>query len=196
MTPVFNVSMKLTSTTLFFNLYISSYLNSAPVVDTDCETETDQVESQLPIIDSAEESSNSSTDATAELRKERYRLSALVELKLLSEIKAELVVTSKRRDKCVKKLQLLTALKTRALQYPNYREERFSELHDAIERLTECHCHHEKELYRLKGLRAVGEAKTDHYVAKLTPELKYTDMYSEGNSFYLSPILEESDADL
>ena len=189
--PVFNVSKKLIFNTLFFNLYISTYLHSAPVVDTDCDTETDQDESQLPI-----ESSKSSTDITAELRKERYRLSALVELKLLKEIKAELVVTSKRRDKCVKKLQLLTALKTRALQHPNYREERFSELHDAIERLTESHCHHEKEFYKLKGLRAVGEAKTDHYVAKLTPELKYTDMYSEGNSFYLSPILEESDADL
>ena len=65
-----------------------------------------------------------------------------------------------------------------------------------IERLTACECHYVKKLYELKGMKAVGEAKADHYVSKLTSGVKYTDIYSHRNSLYLSPIPEESDEDV
>ena len=111
------------------------------------------------------------------------------------EIKAELELVNDRQDSCANKLQLLTALRNCALQNPN-RAGRVSNLDARIEKLKKSYCLYEKKLYKLKGERAVGEAMADHYAAKLNPKLKYTDIYSVKNSYYLSPIPEENEVDL
>ena len=53
----------------------------------------------------------------------------------------------------------------------------------------------QKEIYLLKGKQAMVNAKTDHLIIKLN-RVQYDDIYATGLSSYLTPISEESDADL
>ena len=74
--------------------------------------------------------------------------------------------------------------------------QREAQLRASIEKLTKCYSRYERKLYRMKAERAISEAKVDLFLTKLSPKLKYTDIYANKKSFYLSPIPEESDAEL
>ena len=91
-------------------------------------------------------------------------------------------------------LKLLEALKISALQSPQAESaHRLTKLNASVEKLSKTYNQYEKELYVVKGKRAIGEAKVDYFLMKLTPGMKYSDIYANNNSFYLFPIPEEDE---
>ena len=91
-------------------------------------------------------------------------------------------------------LKLLEALKISALQSPQAESaRRLTKLNASVEKLSKTYNQYEKELYAVKGKRAIGEAKVDYFLMKLTPGMKYSDIYANNNSFYLFPIPEEDE---
>ena len=128
----------------------------------------------------------------AKLRKERYRVHALSGLKEVSELKEKLRLLQEQQER---RKMLLMALRARALQSTG-NAQREAQLNASIKKLTKSYSRYERKLYRMKAERAISEAKVDLFLTKLSPKLKYTDIYANKNSFYLSPIPEESDAEL
>ena len=117
---------------------------------------------------------------------------AIRSLQEVSTFKDELTALQQSQEENEMELKLLMALKTSALQSPQS-VPRLSKLNASIEKLSKTYCQYERDMYMLKGRRAIGEAKVDYFLTKFTPELTYTDIYANNNSFYLSPIPEESD---
>ena len=126
------------------------------------------------------------------MRKERYKAHAIRSLQEVSTFKDELKALERSQEEHEMEIKLLMALKTSALQSPQSAR-RISKLNASIKKLDKTYCQYEKELYLVKGRRAIGEAKVDYFLTKLNPGLKYNDIYANNNSFYLSPIPEESD---
>ena len=91
-------------------------------------------------------------------------------------------------------LELLMALKRGALQNP-HTSCKASKLSASIRKLQKAYSHNERELYKLKGERAIGDARVDHFASKIK-RVEYADIYATCYSSYLSPIPEESEVDL
>ena len=66
----------------------------------------------------------------------------------------------------------------------------------SINKLYKAYRKHERKLCTARAERAVCVAKVDRYLTKLYPSVRYTDIYARRQSFYLSPIPEESELDL
>ena len=87
-------------------------------------------------------------------------------------------------------LKLYEALVISARQPPrDFRRE--AKLNVAIKKLKRKYTRYAVEQYKMAGERAITEAKVDHFLMKLKPELKYEHIYANNNSYYLSPIVEE-----
>ena len=71
-----------------------------------------------------------------------------------------------------------------------------SKLTKSINKLYKAYRKHERKLCKTRAERAICVAKVDHYLTKLYPAVRYTDIYASRQSFYLSPIPEESELDL
>ena len=71
-----------------------------------------------------------------------------------------------------------------------------SKLTKSINKLYKAYRKHERKLCKTRAERAVCVAKVDHYLTKLYPAIRYTDIYARRQSFYLSPIPEENELDL
>lgn len=132
------------------------------------------------------------SEKIAKLRKGRFSEHYLRGLNQVSELKEKLEVLNESQKR---RKMLLTALKARAL-LSSHDPLRKAELNVSIEKLTKSYCRYERKLYRMKAERAVVQAKVDYFLLKLSPKLKYTDIYAKTDSSYLSPIPEESEDEL
>ena len=71
-----------------------------------------------------------------------------------------------------------------------------SKLNASIKKLNKAYKKNEKRLHKQRAKRAVCVAKVDRYLTKLYPAVRYTDIYASRQSFYLSPIPEETELDM
>ena len=129
------------------------------------------------------------------LRRERYKAHVNVNMERASKFNAQLKqLNSIQRERSME-LKLYEALVISARQ-PPCDLEREAKLHVSIKKLNREYTRDAIELYRMAGERAITEAKVDSFLMKLKPKLKYTDIYMNNNSYYLSPIAEESETGL
>lgn len=131
----------------------------------------------------------------ARLRKKRYREHALAGLKKVAMLKKKVKFLEDLQKRHMMELKLLSALRISATTSPRDTELE-ARVNASIEKLSNTHRRFERKLYKTKRKRAIAEAKLDLYLIKLSPKLKYTDIHAKNDSFYLSPIQEESEAEL
>ncbi len=131
-------------------------------------------------------------DETENIRNERYRARAIRNLEEVATLKDELKALERSQEENEMERKLLEALKISALQSPEPAR-RLTKLNASVEKLSKTYTRQEKELYVVKGKRAIGEAKVDYFLTKLNPGMKYSDIYANNNSYYLFPIPEENE---
>ena len=129
-----------------------------------------------------------------ELRRCHFRTCLIQGLKEVARIRDKLESLKECQEEQDNELQLLMALKRGALQNPKTAR-KASKLSTSIRNLQKEYSHYERELYKLKGKRAISDAKVDRFAIKLN-KVEYADIYATCYSSYLSPIPEESEADL
>jgi hypothetical protein len=123
-----------------------------------------------------------------------YRKCLLEGMREVARITDKLELHKECREEQESELELLLALERGALQNP-HTARKASKLSATIRKLQKAHSHNERELYKLKGERAIGDARVDRFASKIK-KAEYTEIYATCYSSYLSPIPEESEADL
>ena len=126
------------------------------------------------------------------LRKMHIGKCMLNEIQELSTIQEKLWKLQEHQNDRHNNLLLLTAVRARTASVSR----KASKLSVSIKKLRKAYRKNERRLYKAKAERAVCVAKVDHYLIKLYPSVRYTDIYIRRQSFYLSPIPEESELDM
>lgn len=129
-----------------------------------------------------------------ELRMSHFRKCLLEGMREVAIITDKLEFHKECREEQENELELLVALKRGALQNP-HTARKASKLSASIRKLQKAYSHNERELYKLKRERAIGDARVDRFATKLK-KVEYADIYATCYSSYLSPIPEESEVDL
>ena len=114
------------------------------------------------------------------------------EIQELSTIEEKLQRLQEHQNDRQNNLLLLMTVRARAASVSR----KASKLNVSIKKLHKAYRKHERRLYKARAERAVCEANVDRYLTKLYPAVGYTDIYARRQSFYLSPIPEESELDL
>ena len=136
-----------------------------------------------------------SLERFSESRRAHFKMCVLRGLQEVAQIRDQLETLKECREEQENELELLTSLKTSALQNP-HTARKASNLSTAIKNLQKAYSQNQKQLYKLKRERSISEAKVDRFVSKLNQGMEYVELYATCNSVYLSPIPEESDVDL
>lgn len=129
-----------------------------------------------------------------ELMISHYRKCLLEGMREVARITDKLELHKECREEQESELELLLALKRGALQNP-HTARKASKLSATIRKLQKAYSHNERELYKLKRERAIGDARVDRFASKIN-KVEYADIYATCYSSYLSPIPEENEADL
>ena len=129
-----------------------------------------------------------------ELRRNHFRKCLMQWMKEVARIRDKLEFHKECREEQESELELLTALKRGALQNL-HTARKASKLSASIRNLQKAYSQNERELYKFKRERVIGDAKVDRFAIKLN-NMEYADLYATCYSSYLSPIPEESETDL
>ena len=154
--------------------------------------EKEHIEMQSPIAMSS--FTAIPTRLSEELMISHYRKCLLEGMREVAQITDKLELHKECREEQESELELLLALKRGALQNP-HTARKASKLSATIRKLQKAYSHNERELYKLKRERAIGDARVDRFASKIN-KVEYADIYATCYSSYLSPIPEESEADL
>jgi hypothetical protein len=126
------------------------------------------------------------------LRKTRIGQRMANEIQELSTVKEKLQRLQEHQNDRHNSLLFLTTVRGRTASASR----KASKLNKSIKKVSKAYRKYEKRLCKERAKRAVSVAKVDHYITKLYPAVRYTDIYTRRQSFYLSPIPEESELDL
>ena len=135
-----------------------------------------------------------SAGLSEELRINHFRKCLIKGMREVARITDKLEFHKECQEEQESELELLMALKRGALQNP-HTSCKASKLSASIRKLQKAYSHNERELYKLKGERAIGDARVDHFASKIK-RVEYADIYATCYSSYLSPIPEESEVNL
>ena len=135
-----------------------------------------------------------SAGLSEELVRNHFRKCLIEGMREVARIRDKLEFCMECREEQESELELLIALKQSALQNP-HTARKASKLSASIRKLQKAYGHNERELYKLKGERAISDARVDRFASKLN-KVEYADIYATCYSSYLSPIPEESETDL
>ena len=127
-----------------------------------------------------------------QLRKMHIGKRMVNEIQELSTVQEKLQRLQEHQNDRHNDLLLLKAVRARTASV----SQKASKLNVFIKKLHKAYRKNERRLYKVRAERAVCVANVDCFLTKLYPAVKYTDIYAKRQSFYLSPIPEESDADL
>ena len=132
------------------------------------------------------------SERLVKLRKECITKCMLDGIQELSTLKGRLERLQVYQENRQNELALLTTVKTRTA----HASRKASQLKTSIKKLNKAYRKSERKLYKLRARRAAYVANVDRCISKLYPTVKYSDIYAARQSFYLSPIPEESELDL
>ena len=114
------------------------------------------------------------------------------EIQELSTIQEKLQRLQEHQNDHHNNLLLLMTVRARTASV----SQKASKLNVSIKKLHKAYRKHKRRLYKARAERAICVANVDRYLTKLYPAVRYTDIYARRQSFYLSPIPEESELDL
>ena len=118
-----------------------------------------------------------SLERFSESRRAHFKMCVLRGLQEVAQIRDQLETLKECREEQENELELLTSLKTSALQNP-HTARKASNLSTAIKNLQKAYSQNQKQLYKLKRERSISEAKVDRFVSKLNQGMEYVELYA------------------